>query len=163
MAFIETERLILRTWMPSDAAAVLEIFSDPEATRLLPLSRQPTVESVRAWIDRQMEEQESEGFSLWPVIRKQDSRLIGWCGLHRVPDGYTEIVWVLQRAAWGRGYASEAARAVARYARDTLRLRNVYALIDPANHASVAVAYGLGMRFDRVVRAYKRDLLRYVL
>lgn len=163
MAFIETERLILRTWMPSDAAALLEVSSDPEVTRFLPMTRPPTIESMTAWIERQMDEQEREDFSVWPVIRKGDGRLIGRCGLHRLPEGYVEIAWIFERAAWGEGYATEAARAVAAYARDTLHLPELYALINPGNSASIAVAYRLGMRFDRVVRAYKRDLLRYVL
>jgi len=163
MAFIETERLILRTWMPSDAPALLESYSDPEVTRFLPMSSEPTLESTSAWIDRQMDEQEREGFSVWPVIRKDDGRLIGRCGLHRLPEGYVEIAWVFERASWGHGYATEAARAALTYARETLRLPNLYALINPANSASIAVAYRLGMRFDRVVRAYKRELLRYVL
>ncbi|MBV8638091.1 MAG: GNAT family N-acetyltransferase [Candidatus Eremiobacteraeota bacterium] len=163
MAFIETERLILRTWMPSDASALLESSLDREVTRFLPVTRPPTLESSLAWIDRQMDEQEREGFSVWPVIRKEDGRLIGRCGLHRLPEGYVEVVWVFERDAWGHGFATEAARAAAAYAREPLRLPALYALINPANSASIAVAYRLGMRFDRVVRAYKRDLLRYVL
>ena len=163
MAFIETDRLILRTWMPSDAPALLEVSSDPEVTRFLPMSSPPTLESMSAWIDRQMDEQEREGFSVWPVIRKDDGRLIARCGLHRLPEGYVEIAWIFERAAWGKGYATEAARAAIAYARDSVHLPSLYALIHPANSASIAVAYRLGMRFDRVVRAYKRDLLRYVL
>ncbi len=163
MAFIETERLILRTWMPSDAPALLALSSDPEVTRFLPMSSAPSLEGISAWIERQMDEQEREGFSVWPVIRKDDGRLIGRCGLHRLPEGYVEIAWVFERAAWGHGYATEAARAAVSYARDTLHLPELYALISPMNAGSIAVAYRLGMRFDRVVRAYKRDLLRYVL
>lgn len=163
MAFIETERLILRTWMPNDAPALLEVSSDPEVTRFLPMTSAPTLESMKAWIERQMDEQEREGFSVWPVIRKDDGRLIGRCGLHRLPEGYVEIAWIFERDAWGHGYATEAARAAIGYARDSLRLPALYALINPGNSASIAVAYRLGMRFDRVIRAYKRDLLRYVL
>jgi RimJ/RimL family protein N-acetyltransferase len=163
MAFIETERLILRTWMTSDAPALLEASSDPQVTRFLPMSSPPTLESMSAWIERQMDEQEREGFSVWPVIRKEDGRLIGRCGLHRLPERYVEIAWIFERAAWGHGYATEAARASIAYARDTLHFSELYALISPANSASIAVAYRLGMRFDRVVRAYKRDLLRYVI
>jgi RimJ/RimL family protein N-acetyltransferase len=163
MAFIETERLILRTWMPSDAPALLEMSSDPEVTRFLPMSSAPTLESISAWVERQMDEQEREGFSVWPVIRKEDGKLIGRCGLPRLPEGYVEVAWVFERSAWGFGFATEAARAAAAYARNTLRLPELFALINPANSASIAVAYHLGMRFDRVVRAYKRDLLRYVL
>lgn len=163
MAFIETERLILRTWMPSDAPRVLEISSDPEVARYLPMTSAPTLASVSEWIERQMDEQEREHFSVWPVVRKEDGRLIGRCGLHRLPEGYVEVAWIFERAAWGQGYATEAARAVCSYAREALRIHPLFALIDPRNPASIAVAYRIGMRFDRVVRAYKRDLLRYEL
>lgn len=163
MAFIETERLILRTWMPGDAARLLELSLDPDVTRFLPTASAPTLEAMSAWIERQMEEQDREGFSVWPVIRKEDGRLIGRCGLHRLAEGYVEVAWIFERAAWGHGYATEAAAAACRYAREVVRLAHVYALIDPRNAASIAVAYRLGMRFDRLVRAYKRDLLRYVV
>jgi ribosomal-protein-alanine N-acetyltransferase len=162
MAFIETERLLLRTWMPSDAPALLEISSDPEVTRFLPMSGPPTLEMMQAWIERQMNEQDREGFSVWPVVQKETGRLIGRCGLHRLPEGYVEVAWIFERAVWGQGYATEAAEAACRYGLDVLKLPQLYALINPANASSIAVAYRLGMRFDRVVRAYKRDLLRYV-
>ena len=161
MAFIETERLILRTWMLSDAADLLAIRSDPEVARYLsgPI---PTLESTRAWIERQMEQQEREGFSLWPVIRKDNGQLIGRAGLHRLPAGYVEAGWIFARSAWGHGFATEASRASIDYGLSVIHLPQVYALVDPRNSGSVAVANRLGMRFDRVVREYKRDLLRYV-
>lgn len=163
MAFIETERLILRTWMPSDAPALHALRTDPDVGRYLGGPSNPTPDNTTQWIARQMDEQEREGFSLWPVIRKEDGKLIGRAGLHRLPEGYVEAGWVFAREAWGHGYATEAARASIDYGFNVVHLSRIYALINPANSASIAVAYRLGMRFDRVVRAYKRDLLRYVL
>ncbi len=162
MAFIETERLILRTWMEADAAAFLAAFASPLVTRYLPLAQPVDERFARTWIEGAMEEEDREGFSPWPVIRKSDSRLIGRCGLHRLPDGTVEVSWMFEPDAWGAGYATEAARAVIDYGESALHLRGVYALIDPRNGASIAVAYRVGMRFDRLVRAYKRDMLRYV-
>ncbi|HET9031036.1 MAG TPA: GNAT family N-acetyltransferase [Candidatus Aquilonibacter sp.] len=161
MAFIETDRLLLRTWMPSDASRLHEIMSDPDVTRFLPDAPR-TLQWAREWIERQMDEQEREGFSLWPVIRKADGRLIGRGGLHRLPDGLVEAGWIFERAAWGHGFATEAARAAIDYGLHVAHLSRVYALVAPGNAASIGVAYRVGMRFDRVVRAYKRDLLRYV-
>lgn len=161
MSFIETERLILRTWMPGDDERLLEILSDARIAHYLPMPAKPTIETIRTALERQMEEQDREGFSIWPVVRKEDGRLIGRCGLHRLPEGYVEIAWMFEPAAWGHGYASEAARAAIDYARRALNVRDLYALIDPGNGRSIALANRLGMRFDRVVRAYKRELLRY--
>ncbi len=162
MAFVETERLLLRTWMPGDLDAWHAIVSQADVRRFLPISGEPTRDDTAAWIGRQMEEQEREGFSCWPVLRKDDGSLVGRCGLHRLPDGDVEIAWAFAPPVWGCGYATEAARAVLAFAAEHLRLPRVVALVDPRNAASIAVTHRAGMRFDRVVRAYRRDLLRYL-
>jgi ribosomal-protein-alanine N-acetyltransferase len=162
VAHIETERLILRTWMPGDSAALFAINTDPEINRYLPIVHQPTLESTMRWIDWAIEEQEREGFSLWPVIRKDTGALIGRCGLHRMENGDVEVAWVLARDQWGHGYATEAARASIDYGLRVMKMKKLVALIFPLNSASVAVANRCGMEFDRVVRAYKRELLKYV-
>jgi RimJ/RimL family protein N-acetyltransferase len=161
MSYIETQRLILRTWMPADATAWLPIIMKDEVKQYL-AGPYRNVDDVNAWISRQIEEQEREGFSRWPVVRKSDGALVGRCGLHRFGSGEVEIAWVFDSAVWGEGYAGEAAAAVLEYAFATLHLRVVYALIDPRNGRSVVLANKLKMRFDRVVRAYRRDMLRYV-
>jgi len=161
MSYIETERLILRTWMPGDAPEWHAIASKPDVARYL-VTKTPTLETIAAWIGKQIEEQDREGFSCWPVVRKENGRLIGRCGLHRMPEGYVEIAWIFDSEVWGAGYAREAAGAVLRFSLQTLGLHDVYALIDPNNAHSIAVANALHMRFDRVVRAYRRDMLRYV-
>ncbi|HTU68768.1 MAG TPA: GNAT family N-acetyltransferase [Candidatus Baltobacteraceae bacterium] len=160
MSYIETERLILRTWMPGDAPALYAIAQKPEVARYL-ITQKPTMEQVQAWIARETGLQERDGFSCWPVVRKSDGALIGRCGPRKMPEGYVEIAWVFDSAVWRQGYAQEAASAVIEYCLRSRQLSAVYALINPDNAASIALAYRLGMRFDRVVRAYKRDLLRY--
>ena len=77
------------------------------------------------------------------------------CGLTHFPDingrPEIEIGYRLARAHWGRGLATEAARAVRDYAFDTLRLPRLIALIDPANTASIRVAEKLAMRHESEV------------
>jgi ribosomal-protein-alanine N-acetyltransferase len=163
LAHIETERLILRTWMPNDASALLVISQDPEVNRYLPITHAPTIESTRAWVERTSEEQELEGFSIWPVIRKDSGALVGRCGLHRMENGDVEVAWVFARDQWGAGFATEAARAAIDYALRVMKMSELIALIAPLNSASVAVAHRCGMQFDRVVRAYKREMLRYTI
>jgi len=160
MSYLETERLILRTWMPNDASAWFPIITKEDVNRYL-AGPYRNADDVRAWIDRQIEEQDREGFSRWPVVRKSDGALIGRCGLHRTEHGFVEIAWVFDSAVWGQGYAREAATAVLDFAFGTLALPVVYALVDSRNAPSIALVYRLGFRFDRVVRAYKRDMLRY--
>jgi RimJ/RimL family protein N-acetyltransferase len=160
VSYIETRRLILRTWMPGDAPVWLAIAQKPDVAQFL-LAHSAAPDSIRSWIEGQIEEQDAEGFSCWPVVRKDDGQIVGRCGLHRMPEGYIEIAWAFDSDVWGAGYARESAEAVLRFTFETLRIPEVFALIDPRNAASIALAYALQMQFDRVVRAYRRDLLRY--
>lgn len=162
MSYIETPRLLLRTWIvPGDVDDAAEIFTDSEVLRYAQ-DRLVAREAVPALLERFLHAEERDGFSLWPVVLKATREVVGDCGLGFIEGTRdVEISWHFKRSAWGHGYASEAAAAVLDFAFSQAGLTRVYALIDPANERSVAVANRLGMRFDRVVRAYKRDVLRY--
>lgn len=99
MSFIETERLILRTWMHSDVDAAARLLADPDVTRFLPGGVR-TRDVAVAWIEAAMHEQDREGFAVWPMILKAGGGVIGWCGLHRMADGLVEVEWALERGAW---------------------------------------------------------------
>lgn len=148
--------------LPGDAAAIAEIFADPQVMRYIPIGPVDAATSNRI-VEHMIERNESDGFGIWPVISKQTSRLVGEAGITYIPGTRdVEIAWLFKADAWGQGYATEAARAVLHYAFEQAGLSRVYALIDRENGASIAVANRLRMHYDRVVRAYKRDLLRYV-
>jgi [ribosomal protein S5]-alanine N-acetyltransferase len=112
---------------------------------------------------RLIELDEQNGFGIWPVVLKSERRAIGVCGITYIPDygSDVEIAWTFNKAYHGHGYATEAGRGVLHYAFTEVRLSHIYALIDPRNAASIRVARRLGMDFDRMIRAYKRDLMRY--
>ncbi len=165
MSFIETDRLLLRTWMlPSDLHDAIEVFTDKESQHFY-IRGLLEPGGVDAYVRRLVEKDEREGFGVWPVIEKASHSLVGAAGLSRVRDlgGDIEIEWVFKASARGKGYAKEAAGAVLEYAFSQAHILSVCALIDPGNSASIKIANHLGMRFDRVVRAYRRDLLRYML
>jgi len=163
MKVIETQRLRIRQWnLPGDEAAAAAMFCDPEVMRYIPVGvRGP--EDVPAILQRMNERAERDGFPLGAVVEKATERVIGESGLTYIPDTRdVEVAWFLARSEWGKGYASEAARAMLEFAFSERRLPRVYSLIDRENARSIAVANRLGMRFDRIVRAYRRDLMRYV-
>lgn len=163
MSFIETERLLIRKWEPSrDLDDALAIYGDAETMRFIPcgaLSRDQTGSLLRRFIELD----DKNGFGIWPVVLKSERRVIGECGITYIPchGSDIEIAWIFNKAYHGSGYATEAARAVKQYAFEQAGARQLYALIDRANAASIAVANKLGMDFDRVIRAYRRDLMRY--
>jgi ribosomal-protein-alanine N-acetyltransferase len=103
----------------------------------------------------------------WAVTR--DGEVVGACSVAVTSDEHRrgEMGYVLNRAHWGRGLASEAARAVLRVAHEDLRLVRVEATCRPENHASRRVLVKIGMqqegllRSHVVVRGERRDSLLF--
>ncbi len=148
----ETERLVLRRFAPRDAAAFAALNADREVMRFIgtgaPLTRPQSDELLARiaahWADH--------GFGLWCVAaRAAPDRCLGFAGL-AVPAFLPEVLpavevgWRLARAAWGRGLATEAARAALREAFGPLGLASVVSIIAPGNERSLRVAEKLGMR-----------------
>ena len=153
----------MRTWiLPADEPDAREIFCDTDAQRLY--VRGALHESgVSGYIANLVANEERDGFGVWPVVDKATREVVGACGFSRVRDldGEIEVEWVVKPGARGKGIALEAARAAIAYAFDRLQLDRICALVDAENAPSIAIANRLGMRFDRIVRAYRRDLMRY--
>jgi ribosomal-protein-alanine N-acetyltransferase len=80
--------------------------------------------------------------------------LVGHCGLLDKELEYRqeiELIYVIRRAAWGRGYATEVVKALKRHAFETLGLGRLIALIEPGNVASESVAIKVGMRLQKEI------------
>ena len=163
MSFIETERLLIRKWqLPRDLDEALAIYGDPDVMHFIPIGALDRARTEQL-VQRMIERDEQQGYGVWPVVHKAHHRIIGECGITQIPgwEPDIEIAWIFNKAYHGQGYATEAARAVMEYAFSELRIARLYALIDRFNAPSIAVANRLGMRYDRIIRAYKRDLMRY--
>jgi RimJ/RimL family protein N-acetyltransferase len=158
---LETDRLRLRTWTPDDAEAAFPIYSDPEVMRFLSTFAR-NLDDVRAIVQRRIDHQERHGFTIWAVVEKATSGLVGACGLKHLDDGpEIEVGYHLARPAWGKGYATEAARACLRHGFDRLGLPRIVAVVDPLNHASQRVIEKIGLKFERMGRYYNKELRYY--
>jgi RimJ/RimL family protein N-acetyltransferase len=107
---------------------------------------------VRASLVEDASTPKQPDIDLRPVIEKATGAVIGDCGLlEKDVDGKREIelVYVFAPDVWGRGYATEMAGAVKRYAFTELGLERLIALIDPENASSERVAVRIGMRYER--------------
>jgi RimJ/RimL family protein N-acetyltransferase len=145
---LRTERLLLRPWRDADVAAYAELSADPAVMEFLrPLAGPGAAE---AWTARVREHWRQHGFGQWVVEIPGGASLIGVIGLstvyyaaHFTPA--VEVAWRLAGAQWGRGYATEAARAAVDYGFDTLGLTEIVATTVPANLRSRRVMERLGM------------------
>jgi [ribosomal protein S5]-alanine N-acetyltransferase len=162
MSFIETERLLIRTWMASDAERVEKMFADREVMRYIGTGGPWAPERTRELIGVMIERYERSGVGVWPVVLKADSTVIGECGLQPLPGSTdVEIAYLFDKPYWGAGYAYEAACAVLEWGFNQHGLQRIVAVVSPENARSIALINRLGMRFEKVTRAYKHDLLKY--
>lgn len=150
MTTLSTERLTLRPLAPADAEAYAAVRFHPEVARWLPPASADPVEAVRATIERFAAGWRQRRYAPWGVFR--EGRLIGHGGLNYVPEfDQTEVLWALHPDAWGRGYATELARAALGYGFDVLGLDLIFAITLPDNLASQAVMKRLGLTYRRRV------------
>ena len=150
MTELRTERLLLRRWQQSDLEPWAAMNADPRVREHLGevMTREQSDESVA----RFQEEFDARGYGWFAVEVGQTGEFIGFAGLDEVdeemPFDGVEIGWRLARAAWGHGYATEAARAVLAFGFDTLDLAEILALTTVGNVRSQAVMRRLGMTHD---------------
>jgi RimJ/RimL family protein N-acetyltransferase len=147
---LRTERLLLRRWRESDREPFARMNADPEVMRYFvrPLTR----EESDAFVDRAERQFDELGYGLWAVEVREAAPFIGYTGLLR--HGYpsvkpaVEIGWRLDRPYWGRGYATEAARAALADGFGRVGLKEIASFTSPLNRPSVAVMERLGMTHD---------------
>jgi RimJ/RimL family protein N-acetyltransferase len=172
MSSLETPRLVLRRWRSDDLDWFAAVNAQPEVMRYIhdgrTLDRAATAERLALY----QQHWEENGFGLYAVQVKETGEPAGFTGL-AVPAFLPEIMpaveigWRLGRAHWGRGLATEAARAVVAHARTGLGLRRLVSIHVVGNEASARIMVKLGMSLEREtvqpntgrqVRVYAMDL-----
>ena len=158
----EAPRLLVRPRTLADTDDCLAMDRDPEVVRFVdgPWS-DPAAH--RAFVDARTRGPYPAGLGYWTVMERDGGGFLGWVLLipldARGPE--VEIGWRLRRAAWGRGFAAEAAAVVLRHGLGALGLPEVVADIHPANAASARVAERIGMRPVGAKRHPDRTAMRY--
>lgn len=150
---LETSRLSLRELVPGDLDFVAEMLGDPEVMRYYPKTYDRG--EAQGCMGHQIEKYRCDGYGLWRVSLRDSPAPVGLVGLVRQEvDGATfhEIGYLIHWHHWRRGYATEAALGVRRFAFEVARLPHVVSLVRPENVPSVAVARKLGMTPEGDVR-----------
>src|SRR5262245_26217007 len=159
---LETERLRLRMLRESDLDAYAAMCGDAEVMRYLgdgkPLTRADAWRNMAMMIGHW----HLRGFGMWAVEEKSTGRMIGRIGAW-YPEGWPakEIGWALCRDCWGRGFATEAARAAADYAITVLHWPEVISLIRQGNAPSIRVAERIGETLADTVQALGHEVFVY--
>lgn len=161
---IETERLLLRPFKLDDAGALFTIYQDPQVMRYV--GKAPvTLADERNRLRRHIKNHYLRlGYGLLATVLKDTGAVIGRCGfLNWKIEGRqrTEVGYLLARAHWGQGLATEAAQALVHFGFGTLRKRRLISLIHPDNAASIRVALKIGMAYEKDVPIREKMVRMY--
>lgn len=147
---LQTERFILRDVVEEDLDGFYELDSDPEVHRYLgnsPVTDKAKLLDLIRYIQQQYVE---NGIGRWAIIDKKSNEFIGWCGLKLVKDtinnqsNYYDLGYRLIRKHWGKGIATETAKASIEYGFNVLQLKEIIGAIHCDNVASNNVVKKLG-------------------
>jgi ribosomal-protein-alanine N-acetyltransferase len=147
MKFIlETERLRLREIVPEDAAAMFDLNSDPEVVQYTGDAPFENVEAARIFLENYAAYKKYNR-GRWICELKSSGEIIGWCGLKFYEDSkLTDVGYRLFKKHWGKGYATEAAKACIAYGFSFFKLDKIVAHARKDNKASLRVLEKCGMK-----------------
>jgi len=147
--YLETNRLILREFKKRDKRVLSNIFSDEDIAFFStwePIDRRSTKE----FLLRTRKSYKENGYGKLAIILKDNGRLIGTCGLHKIKMGMQDVVelgCLLAKGYCGKGFGTEACKVVRDYAFKYLGFDTVLSCIHPYNIALIRVAEKNGMKY----------------
>jgi [ribosomal protein S5]-alanine N-acetyltransferase len=150
---LQTDRLLLRPVTALDLTALVVHWTQPDVRRFLFDGAVLSTDEVTVVIAESQRDFAAAGYGFWIIrqLNDDDGTLAGTIGLRQLDNLGPEIVYSLSPSVWGKGYATEAARAVVDYALGPLGVPEVLAEVDNGNTASVAVIERLGLTaFDEI-------------
>ncbi len=147
--FLETERILLRQLTAQDVENLCELDSDPEVTRFINGGLPPDRDDIRDRIVPLFLSyyEKYPAYGYWAVVEKASGAFVGWFHFRPAYDNPEDIElgYRLKRSAWGKGYATEVSRALAKKGFEELALPRITANALLANRASTHVMEKVGM------------------
>lgn len=153
-ATVDTGRLLLRPFTLDDAPAYWPLVALPEVLRYTGEQPLASLQEVRELLlARPLRDYAVHGFGRMACIEKHSGRLVGWSGLKYLEDLHeVDIGYRFLPDCWGKGYATESARALMQQGIDDHRPKRIVAQVEPANTASQRVLKKLGLTFERHIQ-----------
>lgn len=161
-----TPRLILRALTPDDAKAFYRLNSHPEVVRYTGEPPIPNEQVAREAIAN-YPDWDDPGYGRWGCVLRSEgvsAAPIGFCGLKYLPEtGEVDIGYRLLPEYWGRGLATEAAKATLQFGFTTLGLSQIVAMVLPGNAPSIRVLAKLGMVRGDDITYFGETVQRWVV
>ena len=140
--FVETPRLILREIISEDLDRIFLLDSNPDVMRYIGVEPVKTIEESVETIKKIRKQYRENGIARWAVVEKASNLLVGWCGLKYLTEpinGFKNVYELGYRFLpefWGKGFATESAKAVLKYGFYQMNLDTIYACVDIENSSS---------------------------
>jgi ribosomal-protein-alanine N-acetyltransferase len=153
---LETERLLLRGWEPSDAEHVYAYASDPDVAAYMAWDRHTVLDDAVAFLNGFVVQAYGRQELSYAICRRSEpERALGGIGVHwhSLRHRVMELGYVLSRAHWGHAYVPEAARALISFAFQTTPVECIYAPIFSINTKSRRAASKMGLKLEGVLRS----------
>lgn len=159
---LQTGRLFLRLFRPEDIVPYFQILNREETLRYFPGSTAPTEAGTRDAILRALGHWEARGYGLWAIQSLETGALLGRTGLQYITEtDEVEVDFIVDRSVWGKGVATEAARAALRFGFDRLDVDEIVGIVHPDNLASRRVLEKVGMDLSREEPYFGMPCCRY--
>jgi [ribosomal protein S5]-alanine N-acetyltransferase len=163
MIIAETDRLILREITPADAEQAYLLNLDPEVIRYTGDVSFSNVEEAKTFLEN-YSSYKQYGFGRWAVIDKHTIEFLGWCGLKFLEDeGLHDIGFRFFKKHWGKGYATEAAKACLQLGFDKYNMPSIIGRAAKENKASINVLRKLGLTFLKESDCHGDEAVIYVI
>lgn len=150
--FIETERLLLREIVETDLERMFLLDSNPEVMKYIGVKPLTKLEESAETIKKIRKQYEENGIARWAVVEKETQLFIGWSGLKVLTEPLNGFVNVYELGyrflpeTWGKGYATEAAKAMLNYGFNQMNLEIIYACAHEENDGSNHVLRKIGFQ-----------------
>jgi ribosomal-protein-alanine N-acetyltransferase len=147
---LETKRLFIRSVKSEDVTTLARLWTNPDVTRFMGGPR--NYEEVYGQLMEDAHLVPPPEFALWVVIEKVTGDIVGHCGILDKDIDNTkefELVYVIDKPFWGKGYATEVTSAIQKFAFHDLGLKRIVSLIDPFNPDSERVAVKVGLKYEK--------------
>ncbi|MBE9171360.1 GNAT family N-acetyltransferase [Pleurocapsales cyanobacterium LEGE 06147] len=160
---LQIDDFTMRSLQFCDLDALATIWADPEVTRFLPsrgvpISRENAEKSLVSFL----EHWNQRDYGIWAIVENASSQTIGYCGLRYLDElDEVEVLYGLARAYWGRGIATQAAKAAISYGFNGAKLDRIIAMALPDNLASRRVIEKAGLQYEKQIHIFNLDVLYY--
>lgn len=162
---LETNRLVFRKISKDDYIGIANILQDIEV--MYAWEKSFSDDEVNLWIEENLKRYENEGYSYFLLLEKLSKKIVGVMGplIETInEEKFIGIAYILDKQFWGKGYATEGARACVEYAFNELNAEKVIAQIRTNNTSSKNVAKRLNMKvIDKYIKIYDKKEMEHLI